>query len=135
VIFTGCAASISLKDKNEQLTYQHFGINEWNRIVIEDADRNLDPKTRQMVKVFIHSRKSDDIENLVLTETETNSGIFSGVVFSLSHGTKEKDGFLQTTSGEAIDIYYHDRFSSDGVGRLIKKTYYTYYPILILSGD
>ena len=90
-------------------------------------------QTRQLVKIILHSRMSHDIEEMVLTETENNSGKFVDTIFSNSLLAKENDGFLQTSSGEAVDIYYHDQFTPNGISYLLKKTYFTYYPIMILS--
>lgn len=133
VIFTGSAAKIYLTDDNYSEVYNHFGINELNRIVIQDADRNLDPDTRQYVKAFLHGKMSGDLEEVFFAETEKNSSKFVGVISSENSIAKQKDGILQIQSGEPVEIIYYDQYTPDGIGRLIKKEIFTYYPAMVLE--
>ena len=135
VLLTGSSAEIYLTDKNYNEIYNHFGINELNRIVIQDADRNLDPNTRQYVKGFLRGKISGDIEEMIFAETENNSSKFVAVILSESSPAKKNDGILQTQSGEPVEIIYYDQYTPDGISRLIRKEIYTYYPVAILTKE
>jgi hypothetical protein len=115
--------------------HKHFGINELNRIVIQDADRNLDPDTRQYVKGFLRGKISGDMEEVIFAETENNSYKFVAVILSEGSVAKQNDGFLQTQAGEPIEIIYYDQYTPDGISRLVKKEIYTYYPVAVLTGE
>jgi hypothetical protein len=133
VLLMGSSAEIHLTDKNYTEVYEHFGINELNRIVIQDADRNLDPDTRQYVKGFIRGKISGDMEEVIFAETENDSYKFVAVILSEGSVAKQNDGILQTQSGEPIEIIYYDQYTPDGISRLVKKEISTYYPVAVLS--
>ncbi len=133
VIFTGSNADIYLSNTDFTGEFEYFGINELNRIVIQDADRNLDPQSRQFVKAFVRNRVSGDLEELIFVEVDNNSSKFAALIFSESSVTKRDDGILQTHSGEPVEIIYRDEYSPDGQSKLVKKTIYTYYPVAVLK--
>lgn len=133
VLLTGSSAEIYLTDKHHTKVFEHFGINELNRIVIEDADRNLDPNTRQYVKGFLKGNISGDLEEIIFAETENDSYKFVAVILSESSPAKQNDGILQTQSGEPIEIIYYDQYTPDGLSRLVKKEIYTYYPVAVMT--
>jgi hypothetical protein len=135
VLLMGSSAEIYLTDKNYTEVYEHFGINELNRIVIQDADRNLDPDTRQYVKGFLRGKISGDMEEVIFAETENDSYKFIAIILSESSVVKQNDGILQTQSGEPIEIIYYDQYTPDGISRLIKKEIYTYYPVVIVNDE
>jgi hypothetical protein len=135
VLLMGSSAEIYLTDKNYTEVYEHFGINELNRIVIQDADRNLDPDTRQYVKGFLRGNISGDMEEVIFAETENDSYKFIAVILSESSIAKQNDGILQTQSGEPIEIIYYDQYTPDGISILVKKEIYTYYPVAIFSNE
>jgi hypothetical protein len=131
----GSSAEIYLTDKNYTEVYEHFGINELNRIVIQDADRNLDPNTRQYVKGFLRGEISGDMEEVIFAETENDSYKFVAVILSESSVAKQNDGILQTQSGEPIEVIYYDQYTPDGISRLVKKEIYTYYPVAVFTKE
>ena len=131
VLLMGSSAEIYLTDKNYSEVYEHFGINELNRIVIQDADRNLDPDTRQYIKGFLRGEISGDMEEVIFAETENDSYKFVAVILSESSVAKQNDGMLQTQSGEPIKVIYYDQYTPDGISRLVKKEIYTYYPVAV----
>ena len=133
VLLTGSSAEIYLTDKDYKEVYDHFGINELNRIVVQDADRNLDPDTRQYVKGFLRGKMSGDIEEVIFAETENNSGKFVSVILSENSPRKQNDGILQIQSGEPVEVVYYDQYTPDGISRLVKKVIYTYYPVAVFS--
>ena len=135
VLLMGSSAEIYLTDKNFTEVYEHFGINELNRIVIQDADRNLDPDTRQYVKGFLRGKISGDMEEVIFAETENDSYKFVAVILSESSVAKQNDGILQTQSGEPIEIIYYDQYTPEGISRLVKKEIYTYYPVAVISDE
>lgn len=135
VLLMGSSAEIYLTDKNYTETYEHFGINELNRVVIQDADRNLDPDTRQYVKGFLRGKISGDMEEVIFAETENDSYKFVAVILSESSVAKQNDGILQTQSGEPIEIIYYDQYTPDGISRLVKKEIYTYYPVAVFTQE
>jgi len=135
VLLMGSSAEIYLTDKTYTEVFEHFGINELNRIVIQDADRNLDPDTRQYVKGFLRGKISGDLEEVIFAEIENDSYKFVAVILSESSVAKQNDGILQTQSGEPIEVIYYDQYTRDGISRLIKKEIYTYYPVAVLGQD
>jgi len=132
VMFTGSAAEVYLTDENYTETYNHFGINELNRVVIQDADRNLDPDTRQYVKGYLRGKISGDLEEVIFAEIENNSWKFVATIFSENSVAQKYDGTLQTQSGEPIEIIYYDQYTPDGVSRLVRKEVFTYYPVAVV---
>ncbi|MCW8961601.1 MAG: hypothetical protein OQK29_08555 [Ignavibacteriaceae bacterium] len=135
VLLMGSSAEIYLTDKTYTEVYEHFGINELNRIVIQDADRNLDPNTRQYVKGFLRGKISGDMEEVIFAETENDSYKFVAVILSESSVAKQNDGILQTQSGEPIDVIYYDQYTPDGISKLVKKEIYTYYPVAVFTKE
>jgi len=135
VLLMGSSAEIYLTDKNYTEVYEHFGINELNRIVIQDADRNLDPDTRQYVKGFLRGKISGDLEEVIFAETENDSYKFVAVILSETSVAKQNNGILQTQAGEPIEVIYYDQYTPDGISRLVKKVIYTYYPVAVLSDE
>ena len=133
VLLMGSSAEIYLTDKFYTEVYEHFGINELSRVVIQDADRNLDPDTQQYVKGFLRGKISGDLEEVIFAETENDSYKFVAVILSESSVAKQNDGILQTQSGEPIEVIYYDQYTPDGISRLIKKEIYTYYPVAVLN--
>ena len=132
VLLMGSSAEIYLTDKYYTEVFEHFGINELNRIVIQDADRNLDPNTRQYVKGFLRGKVSGDLEEIIFAETENDSYKFVAVIISENSVAKKDDGILQIQSGEPVEIIYYDQYTPDGISRLVKKEIYTYYPVAVL---
>jgi len=135
VLLMGSSAEIYLTDKTYTEVYEHFGINELNRIVIQDADRNLDPNTRQYFKGFLRGKISGDMEEVIFAETENDSYKFVAVILSESSVAKQNDGILQTQSGEPIDVIYYDQYTPDGISKLVKKEIYTYYPVAVFTKE
>jgi hypothetical protein len=133
VMFTGSAAEVYLADENHTEIYNHFGINELNRVVIQDADRNLDPDTRQYVKGYLRGKISGDLEEVIFAEIEKDSWKFVGTILSENSLAQKYDGILQTQSGEPIEIIYYDQYTTDGVSRLVRKEVFTYYPIAVVK--
>ena len=135
VLLMGSSAEIYLTDKFYTEVYQHFGINELNRVVIQDADRNLDPDTRQYVKGFLRGKISGDLEEVIFAETENDSYKFVALILSETSVAKQNDGILQIQAGEPIEVIYYDQYTPDGISRLVKKEIYTYYPVAVLSDE
>ncbi len=133
VLLMGSAAKIRLTDPQQEREYRHFGINEWNHILITDGDRNLDTETQQFIKVILHGKYGQDIEELVLPEIGENTGKFSGAIFSEYANPVPGDGLLQISSGEAVEIIYYDQFTPDAHSHLLKQTVHTYYPAMTFS--
>ncbi len=133
VVLTGSSADIFLSDRTFEEEYKHFGINELNRLVIQDADRNLDPQTQQFVKAFTVSKYSNDIEELVFVEVDKNSSKFAAFVVSETLQAKQNDGVLQLQAGEPVEIVYHDKYTPDGFSNIVKKTIYAYYPVMVIK--
>jgi hypothetical protein len=133
VMFTGSAAEVYLTDENYKETYNHFGINELNRVVIQDADRNMDPDTRQYVKGYLRGKLSGDLEEIIFAEIENNSWKFVATILSKNSIVQQYDGILQTQSGEPVEIIYYDQYTADGVSRLMRKEVFTYYPVAVVK--
>ena len=133
VVFTGSAAEIYLTDEKFKEEYSHFGLNEINRVIIQDADRNLDPETQQFIKAFVRGKYSNDIEELVFVELTDNSSKFTAFVMSETSPVKPSDGKLQIQSGEPVEIVYLDQYTPNGFSKFVKKTIYTYYPVVVVK--
>jgi hypothetical protein len=133
VVFTGSNADIYLSNKDFMGEFEYFGINELNRIVIQDADRNLDPESRQFVKAFARNKVSGDLEELIFVEIDNNSSKFAALIISESGPAFPHDGKIQTNSGEPVEIIYRDEYTPMGHSKLVKKTIHTYYPVVVLK--
>lgn len=81
-------------------------------ILIEDEDQNHDPDLREEVELVVETG-GGDAEILALTETASDSGVFTGgIVTRDGTAAVEENCVLLLTSGTSIDIRYTDREDS-----------------------
>ncbi|MBL4710912.1 MAG: DUF11 domain-containing protein, partial [Gammaproteobacteria bacterium] len=78
-------------------------------VQVDDQDQNLDPLVRETVIVIVIS-STGDREELILTETGVNTGIFVGYVQSTSNPVTQYDGLLTLAAEATITVQYTDIF-------------------------
>ena len=76
---------------------------------VDDQDQNLDPSVRETVIVIVTS-STGDREELILTETGVNTGIFVGYVQSTSNPVSQYDGLLTLGPEATVTVQYTDPF-------------------------
>jgi len=87
-------------------------------VQVDDQDQNLDSSTLETVQVVVTSSTGDQ-EEIILTETGVDTGVFIGYVQSSSTPVTQYDGII-TLGGESnVTVQYTDQFdpadiSTDG---------------------
>jgi hypothetical protein len=76
-------------------------------IKLYDTDLNLDPFSTEFVLVEMSSTSEVGPEHIILTETGSNTSVFSGTI-NLSPSPPAIDGILQVSEGDTIYAEYQD---------------------------
>ena len=76
---------------------------------LQDLDQNLDPAVQETVRVTVTTSNGDQ-EELILTETDVNTGIFMGYVQSSSNALSTYDGVLTLAPETLITVNYVDQY-------------------------
>jgi uncharacterized repeat protein (TIGR01451 family) len=105
---TGTPSSTTLTSGNNGSATNSFPANQSICVRVVDLDQNLSPTTVDQIPVTVTSG-SGDSELIVLTETDTNSGIFTGcVTASSTTGAGSDNGTLYAPVGSVITASYAD---------------------------
>ncbi len=75
---------------------------------VADADQNLDPLLRETVSVILQGSPAGDNEEILLTETAVDSGVFAGYLQSASGNPVPGDCVLQLSAGGQVSADYVD---------------------------
>ena len=78
-------------------------------IMVEDLDQNLDASVQETILVTVITSTGDH-EELILTETDVDTGIFIGFVQSTSSAVTTFDGVLTLGSDARITVNYVDKY-------------------------
>ena len=78
-------------------------------ILLEDLDQNLNPGVQETIIVTVTSSTGDQ-EELILTETDINTGVFIGFVQSTSSTVSNYDGVLSIDADTQITVNYIDQY-------------------------
>lgn len=83
-------------------------------ITLADANRNLDPLTREVIELDV-TASTGDSERLRLVETGPDTGIFAAVIQSEdpSRPVTDNDGRLSLDVDQLVDAFYVDPFYPD----------------------
>jgi len=76
---------------------------------LEDLDQNLDPGVQETIVVTVVSSIGDQ-EELILTETDVDTGIFIGYVQSTSAAVTNYNGALSIEADTQITVNYVDQY-------------------------
>ena len=74
---------------------------------VDDGDQNIDPLTLDTVNVIVTSSTGDE-EELILTETGINTGIFAGYVQSTQNAVSPYNGVISLGPGTSVTATYTD---------------------------
>ena len=74
---------------------------------LDDGDQNLNPTGLDTVRVVITSSTGDE-EELILTETGINTGIFAGYVQSTQNPVSQYDGLISLGEDTSVSANYTD---------------------------
>ena len=74
---------------------------------VDDGDQNIDPLSADMVRVVITSLTGDE-EELILTETGVDTGIFVGYVQSTQGTVTQYDGLISLGEDTSVSVIYTD---------------------------
>ena len=81
---------------------------------LTDGDRNLSAYAKETVPVTLHNTTSGDTENLTLTETGDNTGVFQGCMSSSSTtGQTNQNGTLYAAGSNSLSVNYTDAVNGD----------------------
>jgi hypothetical protein len=87
-------------------------------VTVTDADEDTSTSTKQTVGVTITSSQTGDSENLTLTETGNNTGIFrntTGLAFNADEVATRNNSRLETRHGATLTATYTDDDDSTDV--------------------
>ncbi|MCZ6716236.1 MAG: OmpA family protein [Gammaproteobacteria bacterium] len=75
---------------------------------VTDTDQNLDPLLRETVIVILQGSPAGDSEEILLTETSVDSGVFAGYLQSATGSPVPADCVLQLSAGGQVLADYTD---------------------------
>ncbi|MCK5003074.1 MAG: OmpA family protein [Gammaproteobacteria bacterium] len=78
-------------------------------IHLQDLDQNLDPTIQEMIVVTIITSIGDQ-EELILTETDVDTGVYIGFIQSTSSAVSNYDGSLSIDADTQITVNYVDQY-------------------------
>ena len=78
-------------------------------IRVDDMDQNLDPSVREAVQVEVIT-SSGDREQLLLTESDVNTGIFTGYIQTSAAAAQTYNGVLDVTADGTATVSYTDQY-------------------------
>ncbi len=74
---------------------------------VDDGDQNVDPSVLNTVRIVVTSSTGDE-EELLLTETDINTGIFVGYVQSTQNPVTQYDGLISLGEDTSVSAKYTD---------------------------
>ncbi|MBI3882634.1 MAG: tandem-95 repeat protein, partial [Verrucomicrobia bacterium] len=86
---------------------------------LTDGDKNTSSNSIQTVTAVVQNFTRGDVETITLTETGTNTGIFTlaaGLVSSIAGGLQPQDGIFNAVFGDVINVTYTDPVFGDICG-------------------
>ncbi|MDI6791344.1 MAG: OmpA family protein [bacterium] len=89
-------------------TVEEYSVSHPVYIKLNDADENEDANRIELIQVTLTDPVTEDSETVILTETEANSGIFTGSIPTSHKGGNPGDHVLQVESGNTILVVYTD---------------------------
>jgi len=110
----------------------HAGENIW--LQVQDGDQNLDSYTAETVTVTLTDNLSADSEVMTLTETTTNSGVFTGSIPSIvGVAVVANNGSISVTGASQLQATYRDR--CDGADTTAAATLVDPFGLLFSTSD
>ena len=83
-------------------------------VQVDDRDQNLDPALQETVRVVVTSSTGDE-EELMLTETGVDTGIFIGYVQTSSNPVVQYDGVLSLGADTTGSVQYTDQYDPSDI--------------------
>lgn len=83
-------------------------------VQVDDQDQNLDPAVLETVRILFTSSTGDE-EELILTETGVNTGVFIGYVQSTSNPVTAYDGLLSLGENTSVSVQYTDQYDPSDI--------------------
>ena len=80
-------------------------------VQLTDPGANTSASTTQTVSVVVNNTTRGDVENVTLTETGTNTGVFfnaGGLPSSVSTGLSQQDGILNAAPGDLLSVAWNN---------------------------
>jgi uncharacterized repeat protein (TIGR01451 family) len=106
----GASVSLNFTDTNGvPVSLYAVGANVF--VTMTNAAGNTSSNTAQTITVTVQDVTHGDVENILLTETGTNTGVFRNVVglpTSATAGLNQQDGILNVTPGDTLSVSYTD---------------------------
>ena len=91
------------------------GLRDTIRVQVSDPDLDMDNGQIETTTIFLENRTSGEREQIQVTETEANSGIFHGSIpTQFGSSGVDGDGMLVITLGDQVAAQYEDNFTSTG---------------------
>lgn len=81
-------------------------------VKVQDCDSNMDLLTAETVEVTLRSERTGDIETLSLTETNLNTGRFTGTMDMVTDAPVPANGKLSASQGDKITMV-HPEFTKE----------------------
>ena len=83
---------------------------------VADADLNLNPGVAESIIIRVLNNRSSEVEQISLTETGSNTGIFSGTASTAENATAgiNNDGSINSIVNDVLTFTYQDQLDSVG---------------------
>lgn len=109
----------------------NYGSGEPVRMRVVDADVNTGSGSVQTLQVLVSSPTEPAGEQVTLSETGNNTGVFEGSI-TTGEATASADGVLQVLRGEQLEVVYED--ASDDFGNPKSVQDQAFYGVTLVSG-
>ncbi len=109
VPFIGGAISLVASDPQPLNPVSLYTTGEPVFVQVDDQDQNLNPAILETVKVVVTS-STGDLEEIMLTETGIDTGVFIGYVQSSSTPASHYDGILTLGEESNVTVQYTDQY-------------------------
>ena len=103
----GTPSTTQFTSGNNGIHTNSFATNSVVWIRVADMNRNTNATTYETVAVTVTS-SSGDSEQVMLTETSTNTGVFAGSIALTNSATASNNGVLTAPPGSLIQVTYTD---------------------------
>jgi len=104
-------------------------------VTVNDIDLNTNPTIAETIVVEVKNTVTGEIEQVTLTETGPNTGVFSGTLSTVPGLTAGiyNDGTMNTKAGDTITATYNDNLTSTGGSATVTDSCFVLSPLMSLT--
>ncbi len=84
-------------------------------ITVTDTDLDINTSVAEVMVVQVANNATGEVEQVMLTETGANTGVYSGTLVTRQGGAGiSNDGVINTSSGNTLTVTYEDQIDASG---------------------